>query len=199
MNRIIKIVSASALFVVTMVVSSCNDTKSYAELLTEENQAINAYLLTQKVELSVPENNAFITGEDAPFYKLDEEGSVYMKVIKMGNPEWMAKSDEQVYFRFERQSLLDYNPYTDTFSVEGWGNLNDPSLGSSSFRFGNYTLSSSSQWGSGIQLPLNFIPLDSWVSLIIKSQFGMTSEIANVKPFLYRVVYQARTTGAVEE
>lgn len=195
MNRINKILGAFALTITAIGTISCSDTKSYAELLTEENQAINGYLLNQKVELSLPANNSFVTGPDAPFYRLDEEGSVYMKVVS-GNFDSMAEADEQVYFRFERRSLLDYNPNTNTFSVEPWGNLNDLSLGSSSFRFGNYTLSSSSQWGSGLQLPLNYIGLGSEVYLIIKSQFGLSSEIANVTPFLYHVVYQARTTGA---
>lgn len=199
MNRYLNILPAALLIVAGGVVSSCNDSKSYAELLTEENQAINAYLLNQKVELTIPENNRFITGEDAPFYKLDEEGNVYMKVIDAGNPEWMAQPDELIYFRFTRWSLLSYNPYTQEH-IDGWGNSDDLALGSASFRFGNYTLNSSSSWGSGLQLPLNFIGLESECYLIIKSQYGLTSEISNVTPFLYHIRYFKRgATGADNE
>lgn len=182
-----------------LISSSCNDSKSYAELLTEENQAINAYLLNQRVELTIPEGNKFEVGEDAPFYKLDEEGSVYMKVLNAGNPDMMAQSDELVYFRFTRWSLLNYDPYTGEH-IAGWGNSDDLSLGSASFRFGNYTLSTSSSWGSGVQLPLNFIGLESECELIIKSQYGLTQEISNVTPFLYRIRYFKRgATGADSE
>lgn len=146
MNLNLKILGATALLTAGILFSGCNDSKSYAELLTEENQAINAYLLNQKVETTLPDDGNFLTGEDAPFYKLDEEGNVYMKVIDAGKPEWMAESDELVYFRFTRWSLLSYNPYTNEH-IDGWGNSDDLGLGSASFRFGNYTLSSSSAWG----------------------------------------------------
>lgn len=199
MSRISRISAWSILSIAALALGACNDSKSYAELLTEENQAINAYLLNQTVELSLPENNNFITGEDAPFYKLDEEGSVYMRVIDAGNPEWKAQPDEQIYFRFMRWSLLNYDPYTQEH-IEGWGNSDDLTLGSASFRFGNYTLSSSASWGSGLQLPLNYIGLESEVYLIIKSQYGLTSEISNVTPFLYHVRYFKRgSTGADDD
>lgn len=108
----------------------------------------------------------------------------------------MAGEDELIYFRFERNSLQNYDPVTKTFSVESWGNSEDLSLGSASFRFGNYTLSSSSQWGTGLQLPLSFVGMESEVNLIIKSQSGMTSEIAQVIPFLYNVRYFKAGTNA---
>ena len=163
MNLNLKILGATALLTAGILSSGCNDSKSYAELLTEENQAINAYLLNQKVETTLPDDGNFLTGEDAPFYKLDEEGNVYMKVIDAGNPEWMAESDELIYFRFTRWSLLSYNPYTNEH-IDGWGNSDDLGLGSASFRFGNYTLSSSSAWGSGLQMPLNYIGLERMLS-----------------------------------
>ena len=62
-------------------------------------------------------------------------------------------------------------------------------MGSASFRFNNYTLTTSSQWGSGIQMPLNFLGFNSHVRLVIKSQFGLTSEISQVIPFLYDIRY----------
>jgi len=178
--------------------SGCDDSKSYAELLTEEGQAINNYLVNHRVETTLPENNNFIVGEDAPFYQLDEEGNVYMQVIDPGNPEYMAELDEQIYFRFTRWSLLNYEPFTG-YLPEGWGNNDDLSLGSSSFRFGNYTLSSSSTWGSGIQMPLNYIALESRVKLIIRSQYGLSSEISNVTPFLYDVRYLKQGATGSEE
>lgn len=128
MNLNLKILGATALLTAGILSSGCNDSKSYAELLTEENQAINAYLLNQKVETTLPDDGNFLTGEDAPFYKLDEEGNVYMKVIDAGNPEWMAESDELIYFRFTRWSLLSYNPYTNEH-IDGWATPTTSALG----------------------------------------------------------------------
>ena len=54
MNLNLKILGATALLTAGILSSGCNDSKSYAELLTEENQAINAYLLNQKVETTLP-------------------------------------------------------------------------------------------------------------------------------------------------
>lgn len=173
---------------------SCKDNKSYAELLTDEMKSVNNFLANQNVILQVPENGEFIEGPDAPYYRLDEDGNVYMQVIDSGDKEQMAEDDELIYFRFTRYSLHNYNPVTGEMS-DGWGNSDDLSVGAASFRFGNYTLSSSSQWGSGLQLPLNYVGMESEVNLVIKSQYGLSSEISQVVPFFYNVRYFKQGTS----
>ena len=178
--------------------SSCDDTKSYAELLTEEAHYINNYLSTQTVLLDLPEDGNFIVGENAPFYRLDEDCNVYMRIIDRGNLNMMAEDDQEVYFRFDRYNLQNYNAATGDLG-ESWGNLSDLTLGSTSFRYGNYTLSSSSQWGSGIQMPLEYVGMNSMVELVIRSQYGITTEISQVTPFLYRMTYMLEGTMGGEE
>ncbi len=78
---------------------------------------------------------------------------------------------------------------------DGWGNSDDLSVGAASFRFGNYTLSSSAQWGSGVQLPLSYVGMESEVNLVIKSQYGLSSEISQVIPFFYNVRYFKQGTS----
>jgi len=167
---------------------SCSDGKSYAELLTDEMHSVNNFLSNHNVILDIPADGNFIEGEDAPYYRLDEDGNVYMQVINSGNKKLMAEDDELIYFRFTRYSLHSYNPSNGSFS-EGWGNSDDLSVGAASFRFGNYTLSSSSQWGSGIQMPLNYVGMESEVNLVVKSQYGLSSEISQVIPFFYNIRY----------
>lgn len=170
-----------------LAAGGCNNKKSYAELLKEENKSVNTYLADQNVILSIPPDSVFVAGKDAPFYRLDEEGNVYMQVVNPGNLEQKVKNDELVYFRFTRWNL---DSYAKTGELsEGWGNATDMSLGSASFRYGNFTLTSSSQWGAGLQMPLAFLGMDCEVNLIIKSQYGVTSEMAQVIPFLYNVRY----------
>lgn len=168
----------------TAMLSSCSDTKSYAELLTDEMHAVNTFLANQNVILDIPADNDFQVGPDAPFYRLDEEGNVYMQVLSKGDPQMMAENDDLIYFRFTRSSLYTYDPVNGTFE-NGWGNSEDLSVGSASFRFNNYTLSSSSQWGAGLQAPLAFLGMFSRVNLVIKSQYGLSSEISQVVPFYY--------------
>jgi len=182
-----------------LALGSCKDSKSYAELLTEENHSVNKFLVNQNVIMEVPEDGVLQEGKDAPFYRLDEDGNVYMQIVSSGNKEMMAEDDELIYFRFERNSLHNYDPYTRTFSSEGWGNSDDLSMGSTSFRYGNYTLNSSSQWGSGIQLPLEYVGMESEVNLVIKSQYGLSSEIAQVVPFYYNVRYFKPGTSSYPE
>ena len=43
--------------------------------------------------------------------------------------------------------------------------------------------------GSGIQYPLALLPVDCEVNLVVKSQLGLTSEIAEVVPYMYHIRY----------
>ena len=69
---------------VTMSFVSCEKNRSYAELLKDERQACNAFLCNFRLA-EVPADSVFEVGSDAPFYKLDAEGNVYMQVLKAGD------------------------------------------------------------------------------------------------------------------
>lgn len=166
--------------------SSCEDSKSYAELLDDENHYVNMYLANQRVEPKIPADTVFETGPNAPYYRLDEDGNIYMQVLDAGTKDNKVKDDELIYFRFTRFSLYGYKGGVLTGGV---GNENDLSFNNTSFRYGNYQLTSSSQWGVGIQYPLSFLPVDCEVNIIIKSQYGLTSEIAEVVPYMYHIRY----------
>lgn len=166
--------------------ASCSDSKSYAELLNDETFYVNTFLANQKVVNEIPADTVFEYGATAPYYRLDEDGNLYMQVIDPGTSGNRVTADEMIYFRFTRFSLYNY----DGGALSGGiGNENDLSYDNTWFRFGNYQLQSSSQWGSGIQYPLALLPVDCEVNIIIKSQLGLTSEIAEVVPFLYHIRY----------
>ena len=148
---------------------------------------MNAFLANQKVINEIPEDSIFEAGKDAPYYRIDETGNIYMQVIKYGTQE-KAEDDQQVYFRYTRYNLSQYNAATDKLP-EGMGNSEDLEYEPTWFRFKNFTLTSSSQYGAGIQMPLYFLPLGSEANVVIKSQYGMTSEISYVTPFLYNIRY----------
>lgn len=185
-----KIFSKIAFFAIAAIavvsLQSCEKTRSYSELLNDENMAVNRFLADQWVISSIPADSVFEVGPEAPYYQLDEDGNIYMQVLDSGSGEKVEEED-QVYFRFTRYNLSNYKGDLNALYKEG--NQEDMTQSATSFRYGNYTLPSSSQWGSGIQLPLAFLPLNSHVNLVIKSQFGWTKEVSYVIPYLYNIRY----------
>lgn len=178
----------SALFAALILAcgaSSCSDDKTYAELLTEEAHYVNNFLADQRVVNYVPEDTVFETGPDAPYYRLDDDGTMYMQVLNAGTKGNRAKADELIYFRYTRWAL---SYYADGELPTGVGN--NTSLNSAWFRYQNLSLASSAQWGSGIQYPLELLPIDCEVNIIIKAAYGPTQELAEVQPYLYRLTYQ---------
>ena len=182
----IKILSLLACLSTLLAITSCESGRSYSEMLNDENRAVNRVLADQWVIAEIPADSVFEVGPEAPYYQIDGEGNIYMQVLDAGQGE-KAQDDQLVYFRFMRYNLMYYAGDRDACPSEG--NQNDMSQAATSFRYQNYTLPSSSQWGSGIQLPLEFLPLGCEVNLVIKSQYGWTSEISNVQPFLYHIRY----------
>lgn len=186
MTHILKPTIFTAIIAATLSLMSCSDKKSYADLLNDEHHAVNYFLAQQKVENEIPADTVFKTGPDAPYYRLDEEGNLYMQVLQAGNRDDMAQDNDQIYFRYTRYNLTQY---METGQMVGDGNSLNMSIPSTSFRFNNFTLSSSSAYGSGIQMPLHYLGVDCEVNIVIKSQYGLSSEIASVVPFMYNLRY----------
>ena len=67
-------------FTVMMVLSSCDNGKSYADLLKEEDKAVKAFLADKIVINSIPADSVFVTLQDVgnndtlavPYYRLDD-------------------------------------------------------------------------------------------------------------------------------
>lgn len=194
------ILAAAAL----LTLPSCKDTESYADMLRDETYAVNDYLTGFPVINSVPVDTIFRTTADilaenpgmtradaiklTPFYRVEEEGNVYMQVINPGTPDLKAKENQEIYFRFTRYNLCflyEYGLWDESAS----GNAADLSSTPTSFRYKNTTLASTTQWGTGIQTPLDFLSADCEVNLVVKSYVGLTDEVTNVYPYLYQIRY----------
>lgn len=191
--------------------ASCKDTESYADLLTDENHSVNDYLANFPVITSVPADRDFISTQDiknsaefqaqykdlsdadqdakalalTPFYRMDEDGYVYMQVVDPGDGDF-ATEDQLVYFRFTRYNLAFAYKYG---TWEASGNESDVASVPTSFRYKNTTLASTTQWGEGIQVPLEYLRLNCTVNMVIKSYLGPTQEVSSVYPYLYSVRY----------
>ena len=189
MKRMFKFNSVLLLgLTVLVMLAACNNDQTYADRLNEERNAVNAYLANHRVVMSVPADSVFEVGENAPFYRIDPDGNVYMQVLNAGDRKNdRARTSEPIYFRYSRYNLATW--YADgTWSITS-GNENTMDAVSCSFNYADYTLPSSSQWGYGLQYPLLFLGVECEVNLVIKSQYGFTNEISLVTPFFYHVRY----------
>ena len=175
---------------IIILTTGCTKTQSYSELLRDEEHAVNWYLANYNVVLDMPENSDdYITveemGEDAPFYKLDDEGYVYMQIVKADYND-MVEEGDLVYFRFLRESILDmYNDVETTPS----GNLEYLPNGTTSFIYKNTYLSSTTRWGTGIQMPLQYMGYNSEVNIVLKSYYGFTDEQSYCIPYIMNIKY----------
>ena len=172
---------------------SCSKTQSYSELLREEEKAVNWFLASKKVCVEVPADSiSFETGEDAPFYKLDENGYVYMQVIDKGEinpstnrPSNRVESGDLVYFRFLRKNIQDLYNGVDS----GWlGNANDLTT-PTSFVYKNTYLTSTTAYGTGIQMPLKYLGYGSEVNLVLKSYNGFMEDQTYCVPYIINIRY----------
>lgn len=167
--------------------SSCSKGKSYSELLRDEEKAVNWYMSNQKVISEVPADTVFETGEDAPYYKLDDEGNLYMQVVNPGTPGNRVRKDQQIYFRYERTNILfmyqGLNPSSE-------GNANDVGGGNAKwFRYNNMYIKESQNYGAGIQMPLNYLPIDCEVNLVVRAYYGFNGEQGTCQPYVYNLKY----------
>ena len=173
---------------ITVILSACSDSESYSDRLNSERKATNAYLAGYRVDNNIPADTIFEEGEDAPYYRIDPEGQVYMQVLRSGDRKKdRAKIGETIYFRFTRCNLESW--YSTGVMEINTSNENDLSQDATYFIYKDFSMPVSSQWGYGLQLPLEFLGVECEVNLVIKSQYGLTSEISYVMPFLYHVRY----------
>ena len=172
----------------SLVAVVCCDNKSYAEQLADERVAVNLFLAGKKVINEIPADSILQTGKDAPYYRIDENGNVYLQVISNTGLDQRPKTDELIYFRYMRFNIVDWcvNGEDDITLV---GNMNDMNNPTTYFLYNNYSVDVSSQYGEGIQLPLKFVGMGSEVNVIIRSQVGISDEIADVQPYHWHIRY----------
>lgn len=182
-RNILKYIAAGALVI---AFSSCKETDSYSNLLKKEEKATNWYLSNQRVSLAIPTYEDIETGENAPFYKLDPDGYVYMQVIDKGDADSRPQSGDLVYFRYNRTDLRTlYKTGTDVSD----GNDNDMQYASASFIYDDYTLQSTLKYGRGVQMALSNLGYNSEVNLVLRSYYGFTEDQSKCTPYLINIRY----------
>lgn len=180
----------SAALMSMLLFVSCSKTQSYSDLLKQEQKASNWFLAQQKVCNDIPADSVFLTGTDAPFYRMDADGYIYMQVISVGDREIPAKGD-LVYFTFTRYNIntMYLTNTVDVAAEDGNQDNFNPNLKNTYFKFNDYSGNTSSYFGSGIQVPLSYLGYNSEVNIVLKSYYGFSDENTTCIPYLVNVRY----------
>lgn len=191
MNLKMKYSLSLALFLL-LLFASCSKTQSYSDLLKNEQKVSNWFLAQHTVCNEIPADSIFEEGADAPFYRMDADGYIYMQVIKSdkkGDRD-IPHTGDQVYFTFTRYDIdLMYKSntldiaYSDSNQDDLWN------VSSTYFIFNNYRVSVSSEFGSGMQVPVSYLGYNSEVNILLKSYYGFSVDNTTCIPYLVNVRY----------
>lgn len=182
-----KIISLFMLAAAALLFTSCEDDKSYTKLLNDESKDVNRFLADHRIITEIPSDTVFETGPDAPYYQLDSDGKIFMQVLEPGfGPK--VKTNQLVYFRFDVYSLKGYES-PDSALVEIRTGNNNVGFQSVFFRYGDTLLPSTTEWGMGIQAPLQYLPLNSHVRIAMKAEFGLSEYASYATPQLWDIRY----------
>ena len=186
--------------VLITVLPSCNEGESYSELLRTEQKAVNWYLSGCRVETKFPGIMECEKGDDAPFYKMDAEGYLYMQVVNPGDliienegtsdEKWVSpiENNQVVWFRFMRRNIKSLYKGLASDWVGNADNMNS-TLGNTYLVYGNTQLPSTTQFGTGIQVPLKYVGYNSEVNLVISSYQGFETDKSSCIPYLMNIKY----------
>lgn len=187
-----------ALFAVGFAFQACDNTKTYAEMLDDEKDAIKAFIKDSNiVVISQSEFYARDSTTDVSKNEYVQLASgVYMQIVDKGssNPADTIKPNDVILVRFEERGLMAVDGVKSYLS-----NLNDPTL-IDEFK---YTVTSSSIAGiftkgymylsygtsvpAGWLVALSYVRDGAHVKLIVPSKMGQKKAMQQVYPYYYDI------------
>jgi hypothetical protein len=187
-----------ALFAVGFAFQACDNTKTYAEMLDDEKDAIKAFIKDSNiVVISQSEFYARDSTTDVSKNEYVQLASgVYMQIVDKGssNPADTIKPNDVILVRFEERGLMAVDGVKSYLS-----NLNDPTL-VDEFK---YTVTSSSIAGiftkgymylsygtsvpAGWLVTLSYVRDGAHVKLIVPSKMGQKKAMQQVYPYYYDI------------
>lgn len=168
--------------------ASCNKTKTYADLLKEENRAIDKFISKNKLVIlnDFPKNGVFKANE---FYR-DPATGVYYNIIDVGDTITIPKIKvgEEVYVRFNG---LNYFSKEDTVKYNNMDPIKSPLPATLVFR-GEVTVANRSFLYSGTTpgwvVPLKHVGHTGKAKMIVPFNMGSPSDQSAYTPTYYELV-----------
>lgn len=174
---------------------ACDNTKTYAEMLEEEKDAIKAFIRDSSI--TVISQSQFYAQDSTTDVNKNEyvqlASGVYMQIVDKGstNPADTVKPNDLILVRFSEFNILTNKP-------TGVSNLNDPTL-VDEFRYSVTSSSIAGIFTRGIMLyygqavpagwlvPLIYVRDRAHVKLIVPSKMGQTDAMQSVYPCYYDI------------
>ncbi len=157
---------------------ACNKTKTYAELLKEEEKAIDQFINKNGLVIlsEYPKDSTFKDNE----YFLTPEG-LYMNVMDKGTKK--PQNGNEICFRIRYYSS--FKEDTTKYLGNMWGTGD-----AYTYIYGNYY--STISWGQGLTIPLSYVGEDSKVKLIVPSKLGTSTDANSVSPVYYDYIWYSK-------
>lgn len=187
---------------------SCDDNKTYAEMLEDEKDAIDGYISRNDIKvISIDELLSRKDTMTAPNeYVLFKDNGVYMNIVDRGAKDENGytikpENNDQVTVRCIEYDLIEqdtiYNN-SNWFTANGLEVFNY--IKSGTYSYGQFTEGSlatniygfdySTAVPSGWLLPLEYVGHKAHVKLIVPSKMGHTYAQKYVYPYAYELIYR---------
>lgn len=175
---------------------ACDDTKTYAEMLEEEDDAIAEFISKENIKVisqtEFYDNDSVTNVEENEFVQL--ASGVYMQIVDKGsdNPADTVRNNEVVLVRFMEYSLLDQDTTLSNLSLSYMSDEFKYTATSSSIA-GIFTQGLMYSWyrytavPAGWLVPMPYIRDRAHVRLIVPSKMGHQAAMQNVYPFYYDI------------
>lgn len=177
-----------SILAVGFVLQSCDNTKTYAEMLQDEKNAINSYIKKNKITVITPEEFLVDTVTAENEYVLFSDG-VYMNIVDRGSGAAPADRDN-ITVRFTEFDIIndtttlsnvDYDQAVDAFyyTISGTSALGQ--FEPESYMYFAYGSAVPAGW----MVPLPYIKNKAHVKLIVPAKMGHTTAQQMVTPYFY--------------
>lgn len=185
-KTVVRILGMVCMASVVFLTAGCSKSESYSDMLRNEEKAVNWFLSNRRVCTEIPADGNFETGPDAPYYKMDPEGFVYMQVLSKGYENEKVETGDKVYFLYTRQNIRNL---WELGAAQTDSNTQTGTLSDYYFIFGNTSNTNGALFGKGLQLPLNYLNYHSEVNLVLKSNMGFSIDQSECVPYSLNVKY----------
>ena len=176
MNKFIYLI---AFALTTIVLSSCNDGKTYAEQLKDERKLIADYIKRNNIEVveSFPEafpwpDNVYVKTQSGLYFRLENEGEIPEDSIGV-------EANDKVVPRFYQYTL---NEKSDT--IFNWNTIHYPFP--TTFNYLDYTKVCVAWHEAVTYMKYN----ESEAKFIVHSKIGFESSLTSVTPYGYHMKIQ---------
>ncbi|MBO4985279.1 MAG: DUF4827 domain-containing protein [Bacteroides sp.] len=186
---LIALVGLSAAF------NACDDNKTYAEMLEEEEDAIQSYIKDNNIK--VISQSAFHANDSMTDVAENEyvhlANGVYMQIVDKGseNPADTVKHNDLVLVRFLEYDILERDSTLTNFYEPGVVDEFKYVISSSSvsgiFLYGVMLEYYGSDVPAGWLAPLSYVRNNAHVKLIVPSKMGHSTAMSYVTPYFYDI------------